>query len=114
MTLTLVLFNTMYPLLLSTSVVSLFTTQMLRWMGPKAHLKKALTSDISLSMDDGDNISEDELDRDIMQLMYCPKPTAARGAPKNLKRQPDKPRGSSKPVLTSSASADKPETRSKL
>jgi len=43
MTLTLVLFNTMYPLLLSTSVVLLVTTQMLRWMGPKAHLKKALT-----------------------------------------------------------------------
>jgi len=69
--------------------------------GSEGAFEEGTDTDILLSMDNGDNISEDELDRDIMQLMYRPKPTAARGAPKNLKWQPDKPRGSSKPVLTS-------------
>ena len=71
-------------------------------------------SDISLSINMDNNILEDELDRDIMQLMYCPKPMAARGALKSQKWQPGRPKGSSKPVLTGPVSDEELETYSKL
>ncbi|KIM64203.1 hypothetical protein SCLCIDRAFT_23774 [Scleroderma citrinum Foug A] len=78
--------------------------------GSEGEFNGGTDTDISLNVDDGDNISDDELDGDITRLMYCLKPVAARGAPKYQKRQPGKPKGISKPALMDPVSDDKPKT----
>ena len=82
--------------------------------GSEGEFDGGTDTDISLNVDDGDNISDDELDGDITRLMYRLKPAAARGAPKYQKRQPGKPKGISKPALMDPVSDDEPKTCGKL
>ena len=82
--------------------------------GSEGEFDGGTDTDISLNVDDGDNISDDELDGDITRLMYHLKPAAARGAPKYQKRQPGKPKGISKPALMDPVSDDEPKTCGKL
>lgn len=63
-------------------------------------------SDTSQNMDHTDiDISEDELDEDIRQLAYHPKPAAVH-ALINQKWRPGRPKSSSKPIMTESDNAD--------
>lgn len=63
--------------------------------------------------DIGNSTCSEDLDEAIMQRIQRSKPMVA-WAPTKLKRQPGRPKGSSKPALTEQISDDEPETHCKL